>query len=68
MLIFSTHELENFLFFSVKGKNNFFPGHFSSILLVSARLVSIKLGVNAVCTWIMVNNGIFMNGCKKIAV
>ena len=61
MLIFSIHEMKyfwylpkkvNFLFiFPVKGKNlTFFPGHFSLILLGSARIVGIILGVNAVCT------------------
>ena len=41
----------NFLFiFSIKGKINFFPSHFSLILLSSAHLVGIILGGNTVCT------------------
>ena len=54
----------NFLFtFSFKGGNlNFFPSHFSLILIGSARLVGIILGVNSVCTSKMVYNVILMNG------
>ena len=41
----------SFSFFPLRGKNfTFFPSHFSLILLGSARLVGIILGVNAVCT------------------
>ena len=42
----------SFLFiFSVKRKKlTFFPSHFSLILLISARLVGIIMGVNTVCT------------------
>ena len=65
LLIFSTHEMKyfgiyqkkvNFLFiFSVKGKkHNFFPSHFSLILLSPECLVGIILGGNTVYTWKMV--------------
>ena len=49
--------------FSVKVKKlNFFPGHFLLILLGSAPLVGIILGVNAACTQKMVYKVILMNG------
>ena len=53
----------NFLFiFSVQGKNlTFFHSHFSLILLGSARLGGIILGVNAVFTNKMAYNVILIN-------
>ena len=47
-------------------KLNFFSSHFSLILLGSARLVGIILGVNAVFTWKTVYKVILMNGSKEI--
>ena len=51
-LVLTKKKNSNFslLFFSVKGKNIAFPIHFSVILLGSAHLVGIILGVNPVCT------------------
>ena len=40
----------SFYFFRYGERLNFFPRHFSLILLSSARLVSIILGANTVCT------------------
>ena len=54
------------LFFPLRGKFNLFPRHFSLILLGSARLVGIKLGVNIVCTYKIAYNVILIKRLKEI--
>ena len=52
----------SFYFFHDGEILNFFHSHFSLILLVSARLMGIILGVNIVCTLKMAYTVILMNG------
>ena len=61
-LVFTEKKCIFFLFFTLRGKKlYFFPRYFSLILLSSARLVGIILGVNTVCTLKLAYDAILMN-------